>query len=67
MTKHQRKSARFNLYVLLFLEAKANTYLVFPKAFHDNVNSKSAQLSKEVSKPENCFLSAVEGEDSESI
>ena len=67
MTKHQRKSARFNLYVLLFLEAKANVYIVFSKTFHDNVNSKSSQLSQEVSKAENCFLSAVEGEDSESI
>ena len=53
--------------MLLFLEAKANIYLVFSKTFNDNVDSKSSQLSQEVSKAENCFLSAVEGEDSESI
>ena len=43
-TKHQSKSAHFNLYVLLFPEG----LLEFSKTFHVNVDSKSAQLSQEV-------------------
>ena len=35
-------NANLHASIFTFLEAKANTYLVLPKAFHDNVNSKSS-------------------------